>query len=40
MDYSDRPGDVVDPWYTGDFETTWRDVLAGCMGLLDTLKRA
>ena len=35
MDYTDRPGDVADPWYTGDFETTWRDVLAGCRGLLD-----
>ena len=34
MDYTDRPGDVADPWYTDDFETTWRDVLAGCQGLL------
>ena len=34
MDHTDRPGDVADPWYTGDFETTWQDVLAGCMGLL------
>ena len=33
MEYTDRPGDVADPWYTGDFETTWRDVLAGCSGL-------
>ena len=35
MDYTGRPGDVADPWYTGDFETTWRDVLAGCRGLLE-----
>ena len=35
MDYTDRPGDVADPWYTDDFETTWRDVLAGCRGLLE-----
>ena len=35
MDYTDHPGDVADPWYTDDFETTWRDVLAGCRGLLD-----
>ena len=34
MDYTDRPGDVADPWYTDDFETTWQDVLAGCRGLL------
>ena len=26
MDYTHRPGDVADPWYTGDFEATWRDV--------------
>lgn len=37
MEYTDRPGDVADPWYTGDFETTWRDVLAGCSGLLAQL---
>ena len=34
MDYTDRPGDVADPWYTGDFEATWRDVLEGCEGML------
>jgi protein-tyrosine phosphatase len=37
MDYTDRPGDVADPWYTGDFEATWRDVLEGCRGLLHSL---
>ena len=30
--------DVADPWYTGDFEATYRDVLAGCKGLLECLK--
>ena len=35
MDLTDRPGDVDDPWYTGDFESTWRDVLEGCQALLD-----
>ena len=25
MDYTDHPRDVADPWYTGDFEVTWRD---------------
>ena len=34
MDYTDHPRDVADPWYTGDFEATWQDVLAGCQGLL------
>lgn len=38
MDYSSTPGkEVADPWYTGDFEATWRDVLAGCQGLLKKL---
>lgn len=38
MDYTDRPGEVADPWYTGDFERTWQDVLAGCQGLLEQLE--
>ncbi|MBS7299376.1 MAG: low molecular weight phosphotyrosine protein phosphatase [Eubacteriales bacterium] len=33
LDYTDRTGDVADPWYTGDFEKTWQDVTAGCEGL-------
>ena len=39
MDLTSRPGDVADPWYTGDFEATWRDVLEGCQALLQSLKR-
>ncbi len=37
MDYTDRPGEVADPWYTGDFEETWRDISEGCAGLLNQL---
>ena len=37
MDYTDHPRDVADPWYTEDFESTWRDVLEGCQGLLKEL---
>ena len=37
MDYTHRPDDVADPWYTGDFEATWQDVSEGCRGLLDYL---
>ena len=36
MDYTSRPGDVADPWYTEDFEATWQDVLEGCQGLLES----
>ncbi len=34
LDYTDRPGDVADPWYTGNFDTTYRDCLEGCRELL------
>ena len=37
MDFSSRPGDVADPWYTGDFEATWQDVSEGCEALLGHL---
>lgn len=37
MDFTSRPGEVADPWYTGDFDATWRDVIEGCQGLLDDL---
>lgn len=39
LEYAGRPNaEVADPWYTGDFEATWRDVLAGCQSLLDILQ--
>ena len=34
LDFTSCPGDVDDPWYTGDFEATWRDVLEGCQAIL------
>ncbi len=37
MDYTHHPGNVADPWYTGDFESTWLDVSEGCKGLLEYL---
>ena len=37
MDLTDRPGEVSDPWYTGDFESTWRDVSCGCRALLQRI---
>lgn len=29
--------DVADPWYTGDFDATFRDVFAGCAGILENV---
>ena len=34
MEYAGVKRDVADPWYTGDFETTYRDVDEGCRALL------
>lgn len=31
-------GDIADPWYTGNFDVTYDDVVKGCMGLLEHLK--
>ena len=38
MDHTDQPHDVADPWYTGDFDATWRDVTEGCRELLKSLE--
>lgn len=35
LDWSSRPRAIADPWYTGDFETTYADVLEGCQSLLN-----
>lgn len=39
LDYAGREGEsIADPWYTGDFDETYDDVLAGCKGLLEYFK--
>ena len=37
LSYTDRPGDVADPWHTDDFDATWQDVMEGCQGLLKSI---
>ena len=37
MDFTQRQGEVADPWYTRDFQATWEDVQEGCQGLLAAL---
>lgn len=37
LSFARRGRDIADPWYTGDFDATWRDVGEGCRGLLDFL---
>lgn len=39
LDFTERRGqDIADPWYTGDFDITYRDVLEGCEGFLRYLE--
>ena len=39
LDFADRPGEeVADPWYTGDFDAAWQDVIRGCGGLLEATR--
>lgn len=38
LDFSERPRDIADPWYTGNFDKTYDDVVEGCRALLDYLK--
>lgn len=37
LDYSKRPRDISDPWYTGDFDRAYEDILEGCEALLKYL---
>lgn len=37
LEYTGEDRDVADPWYTGDFDTTYDDVSRGCRALLETL---
>ena len=39
LDFTSRHGDVADPWYTGNFDETYRDVTRGLEGFLKFLKR-
>ena len=38
LDHTGRGGNVADPWYTGDFDATWRDVNDGCRALLQEFR--
>ena len=38
LDYTSRPRDIADPWYTGNFDVTYDDIVEGCEALLEKLK--
>lgn len=37
--FANSTEDVADPWYTGDFDRTYKDVLIGCKGLLGYIEK-
>ena len=37
LDYSDNPRDIADPWYTGNFDITYDDIVEGCKAFYDYL---
>jgi len=37
LDLTDRPRDIADPWYTGNFDITWDDIVEGCEAFLDKI---
>lgn len=37
LDFTKRPGDIADPWYSGNFDKTYEDVKEGCERLLEYL---
>lgn len=37
LEFAGSRRDIADPWFTGNFDDTYRDVLEGCQGLLDTI---
>ena len=39
MDFTDKGGDVSDPWYSRNFDTAYKDIYAGCKALLDYVKK-
>ena len=39
LEFAGSSRDIADPWYSGDFETTYNDVVEGCRGLLDYIKK-
>ncbi len=37
LDFTARPRDIADPWYTGNFDETYDDIVEGCEALLEHL---
>lgn len=37
LDFSDNPRDIADPWYTGNFDVTYQDIMEGLEAFLKTI---
>ena len=37
LEFAGKTRDIADPWYTGNFDATYEDVMEGCLGLLSSL---
>ena len=37
LEFADSTRDIADPWYTGNFDATYNDIMEGCEGFLDKL---
>ena len=40
LDFTDTPGDIEDPWYSGNFEKVFRQIKYGCEALLQKIKKS
>lgn len=39
LDFSNNPRNIADPWYTGNFEDTYNDIIEGCEALLNYIEK-
>ncbi len=39
LDFTDTPGDIEDPWYTGNFEKVYEQITLGCKGILERIEK-
>ena len=39
LSFAGKDRDIADPWYTGNFDQTWEDVLEGCTAFLESLQK-
>ena len=38
LDFTEKPRDIIDPWYYGNFDSTYYDIVLGCQKFLEYLE--